>query len=144
MDLRQVRSGVCAVPAFACLPPDMIERVGMAMLWAGNVRALGDGEFLYTEGDDHNHTGCVLLQGAVDVVRGQAEPIRRTAPDLFGEMHQLVDTAQCTATVQATQNATVLEFPWHDFIRAASTVLSQAEQLELKNALLRLSDERSA
>ena len=142
MNLDDVRAGLCAVPAFAKLPSAMVERVGMALLRVGAVRSLEIGETLFVEGDDRGDMGCVLLKGEVEVFREKAEPTRCPAPDLLGEMQQLAPTAQRTATVQATQPATVLEFRWHDFVIAASTVLSQTEQIQLKDTVLQLSDKR--
>jgi CRP-like cAMP-binding protein len=136
MDLTEYRGRLLAVPLIQSLPLELQHRIAMVLLWIGQHSHVSVGDDLFVEGDDDENTGCVLLSGEVDVLRSGAEPVRCPAPDLFGEMKQLEETAQRTATVQVVADGEVLQFNWHDFVGFAGTVLTTDEQLALKQAIL--------
>lgn len=126
---------ILAIPLLAGLPQAIRERVGRVLLEVSSPATLYAGENVFVEGDEDEHTGCVLLSGEVEVLRGNEEPVRCPAPDLFGEMQQLEATAQRTATVQATYPSEIRIFNWNDFLAAAGAVLTQEEQIQLRDAL---------
>jgi CRP-like cAMP-binding protein len=126
---------ILAIPLIAKLPESIRDRVGRVLLEVSSPATLYVGEAVFVEGDEDEHTGCVLLSGEVEVLRGHEEPVRCPAPDLFGEMQQLEATAQRTATVQATYQSEIRIFNWHDFVAEASAVLNQEEQAQLRDAI---------
>ncbi|MBX7255825.1 MAG: cyclic nucleotide-binding domain-containing protein [Candidatus Hydrogenedentes bacterium] len=142
MNLQRVRSCIRETPVFKGLTPRMIDRVGMTLLWTGEIIRFSPGQPLFVEGDERDTSGCILLDGDVTITREGGDPVTCTAPELFGEMHQLEETAQRTATVWAATDAVVLRFDWHEFITAMGLLLTQSEQIQLKEAFLHLTQRR--
>jgi CRP-like cAMP-binding protein len=115
----------------------------MIFLWIGYDERIPDGTVVYQEGDDKDSTGAVLIAGTVSVSRdGQESAIDVAAPELFGEMHQLTDTAQRTATVTAKGDVEILRFEWHEFIALVASMFTPDEQILIRGAIEGLSQSR--
>jgi len=142
MNLQGVRNRICKTPVFEALSPRMMDRVGMTLLWKGEIVKFSPGQALFVEGDERDTSGCILIEGDVTITREGADPVTCSAPELFGEMHQLEETAQRTATVWAATDALVLRFDWHEFVSSIGLLLTQSEQLQLKDAFLQLAQQR--
>ena len=107
---------------------------------------LAKGEVLYEMGAEDENTGAILVKGAMKVEVENDESIRVRAPELLGEMQQLSESGQRTATVSATEESVVLEFAWHDFVYMINgdPGLTEEQQIAVRDMLMKVSGAREA
>lgn len=135
MTLSDYRRRLLLLPFIDELPGPMRERVAMVLLWIGQPAQFSVGDAIFVQGEEDENTGCVLLHGDVEVLRDHREAVHVKAPELLGEMQQLEPTAQRTATVQVTAEAHTLMFSWHDFVAYSGQLLTQDEQIVLRDVI---------
>ncbi|NUM56250.1 MAG: cyclic nucleotide-binding domain-containing protein [Candidatus Hydrogenedentes bacterium] len=135
MTLSDYRKRLLLLPFITELPEPLRARIAMCLLWIGQPAQFAVGDAIFVQGDEDENTGCVLLQGEVEVLRGNQDAVRVQAPELLGEMQQLEPTAQRTATVQAIADAQTLLFSWHDFVVYSAVLLTTEEQIVLRDVI---------
>jgi hypothetical protein len=135
MTLSEYRKRLLHIPFVIDLPEPMRERVAMFLLWIGQPAQFSVGDALFIQDDEDENTGCILLQGEVEILRAGRGVVRAQAPELLGEMQQFEPTAQRTATVRVSETAQTLLFSWHDFVAYAAVVLNCDEQLVLREVI---------
>ena len=115
MSAAITRSQLSALPLFEDASPELLD----AIIEAGHPRSFAAGEVIIEEGT-HGHEMYVILDGAVEVIKGQGGDrvllAERMAGELVGEM-ALIDTSTRTATVRATGATLTLEFTDDDWRR---------------------------
>ncbi|GMW00845.1 MAG: hypothetical protein AMXMBFR84_19820 [Candidatus Hydrogenedentota bacterium] len=144
MDLKSCRDTVRQLAFLNSLPETMTDGLGMIFLWIGFDEVLPDGAVVFEEGDDKDVTGAVLLRGRVSIARSGGDAVEIAAPELLGEMQQLTDTAQRTATVTAVGEVELLRFEWHELVGLAGSMFTPQEQMLIRDALAALSKSRAA
>ena len=136
MNLNSCRTVLRQLPIVKALPESMTDGLGMIFMWIGFDERVPDGTVIYEEGDDKDSTGAVLIAGSVAVsCAGSDATLEVAAPELFGEMHQLSETAQRTATVTAKGDVEILRFEWHEFIAMAASIFTPEEQVLVRDAI---------
>lgn len=139
---RGLQHRLLEVSLLEALPEDVRLSLCMTLWWLGEVHEFSYGEVLFRQGDAGANTGCALLDGAVSVRRDDGPTIDVAAPDLLGELMQLEDDAQRTATVTVTERALVLQFDWHDFVAICSQLLDQEKQDLLRERMQEIAEQR--
>lgn len=142
MDISDYREDILSTPLVASLPAEMQERVVDVCLQQSTPQQAGVGDLIYSQGTEDEDTGCMLVEGRVEVAIEGEEPIHLQAPTLLGEMKHFTEATERTATVRVLRDATVLTFYWHDFMKAAAEILSQDEQRILTAAIRELANVR--
>ncbi|MCH7960420.1 MAG: Crp/Fnr family transcriptional regulator [Candidatus Hydrogenedentes bacterium] len=106
---------------------------------------LAKGEVLYELGAEDENTGAILVKGAMKIDVEKGSSIRVRAPELLGEMQQLSESGQRTATVSATEESVVLEFAWHDFVYMVNgdPGLTEEQQTAVKDMLVKFAGARA-
>lgn len=117
-------------------------RVAEALLDISREVVLERGDILMRQGEIGGETGFVLVEGEVNVERGDDRPLVVPGPALLGEMYQFNPHAQRTATVRAQTGAIAVRFSWPGFYKEAKARFSDAEQAEIVDALERCILER--
>lgn len=142
MNLDGYRKRVLEIPMVQALSPDLKSRLGMILLWIAHEVEVPAGEVVYAQGADDENTGCVLLDGAVEIsIEGQ--PVKTcSAPEIFGEMKQFTNDQQRTATVRVVSDATMLRFYWNDLVRLTQTIFSGDERLAILDVVAELAGRR--
>lgn len=135
MDLQEYEPLVSRVPMLQDLQEESRTLVARILLKLAKGSRLASGDVLYTEGAEDADVGALLVEGAVTVRSGNGEAVTVNAPDLLGEMQMLDEYGQRTATVTAAEDSVVLEFGWDDFIGVARSVLTQEQQVEVRDML---------
>jgi len=143
MNLSGVREKIIRVPFVSQLPAQLRERMGMVLLWIGEIGDVASGDRLFNEGEHEGHYGILLLEGRAEVRRGEnGERIAVSAPNLFGEMKQFMPEDERVATVEALDEGRILQFGWHDFVLACAQVFTKEEQTEIKDCIINAASER--
>lgn len=142
MDLSKYREDVLAMPFMTQLPPEIQERVADVFFQVVRPMTVKCDELLYSQGAEDEDTGCLLIEGRVEIIKEGSEPVHCQAPTVLGEMKQFNPNTQRTATVKVIRDAVVLSFYWHDFVVAAREVFSDEEQAALKKAITDLANLR--
>lgn len=115
-DPSQYHDVVSGIPMLKDLDDKTRHAVCDILLAATKAYTLEEGDTLYEKGAVDENTGAVLVEGSMAVEPASGNPIRVEAPELLGEMQQMSETGQRTATVTAKTKSVVLEFSWHDFV----------------------------
>lgn len=144
MTLAEYRNRLLVLPFVSELPEPMRARVCMTFLWIGQPVSFSPEDCIFVQGDDDEHTGCVLLRGDAIVSRDDEDAVLVSAPELLGEMQQLEPTGQRTATVRVVKDAETLLFSWHDFIAYSGQLLTADEQIVLREVLRSTAAQRRA
>jgi len=142
MKLHDLRSKILSIPLMKLIPDTMQERLGMIFLWVSEAEQMTEGEHLYEEGQHDENLGCLLLDGAVIIRKGDHEPITVEGPALLGEMQQFTPDQARTATVELATAGLVLKFEWHEFVALSMAYLTKAEQATLKEVITRSASKR--
>lgn len=137
MKLHDLRSKILTIPLMKVIPDTMQERLGMIFLWVSEAGKMQKGEHLFEEGRHDENLGCLLLDGAVIIRKGDHDPITVEAPTLLGEMQQLTPDQARTATVELATAGLVLKFEWHEFVALALSYFTKTEQATLKDVITR-------
>ena len=93
------------------------------------------GTILLTKGDTTSNDGYILLEGTVEVLRGDIPTTTVHPPALLGEVKQFNPVHERIADVTALQDLKVLHFNWEDFNAAAVKCLSESDLALFLNAL---------
>ncbi len=135
MDLEEHGAQAGNVPMLQDLQEETRAIVTRILLKIAKRLQLASGDVLYTEGAEDTNVGALLVEGALTVQSGDSEPLTVDAPDLLGEMQMLDEYGQRKATVTAAEDSVVLEFGWDDFIGVARSVLTQEQQVEVRDMI---------
>lgn len=106
---------VPSIPMLQRLSEATRHSVASLMLQASKAYELSPGEVLYERGQEDENTGALLVRGTVRVKRRGGAPIYVQSPEILGEIRQFTQSGERTATVEAENDVTVLEFNWNDF-----------------------------
>ncbi len=104
------------------------------------------GEVLYERGQEDENTGALLVRGTMRIRRRGGDPIFVEAPEILGEIRHLLKSGERSATVEAENDVTVLEFSWPDFDYMATKLegLKPAQFQEFQAVLRQWAKERLA
>jgi len=136
MELQEIREEILNVPVFKGLPEAMHPRLLTGLLSIARTRQVTRGDFLFLQGERETDTGCLLLQGAVEVRRDGETPVYVQAPDILGEMRLFTPQGQRTATVEVTVGGVILEFQWGAFGIVSRHLFDKQELTLLKKAIV--------
>lgn len=136
MELQEIRKEILRVPVFKALPDAMHSRLLTGLLSTARTRPVTRGDFLFLQGERETDTGCLLLQGTVEVRREGETPVFVQAPDILGEMHLFTPQGQRTATVEVTVGGVVLEFEWREFGVISRNLFDKQELALLKKSIV--------
>ncbi len=98
------RSRLANIPALQNVPKNLLRQLKPGML-----RAYADGEMIIEEGRPADHL-IVILQGVVDIMRGNVFLVSRNANEMIGEQG-VVDEVAYSATAMARGKVEVLAIP---------------------------------
>jgi CRP-like cAMP-binding protein len=145
-DPSEYEAVVPEIPMLQRLSDGTRKAVAMLMLQISKAYELSPGEVLYERGQEDENTGALLVRGTMRVRRRGGEPIFLEAPEILGEIRQFMKSGIRTATVEAENNVTVLEFSWTDFNYMATELgaLKPAQIQEFKAVLKAWAKERLA
>jgi len=135
MNLQEVRSRVELLSLFKAAPPALKRRIEMILLAISDYREMGTGTTIYREGQPGDGTGCILLDGTVQVQKREGETIEVRAPQLLGEMQRINPSDVRTATVITLTPARALLFTWQSFFGEAHSLLNDSERAKLEEIL---------
>lgn len=136
MAVDQFRDRVSEIPMLQTLASNVRGRVSDILVDISSERTLEVGGIVYEKGSEDENTGAILIEGALEVRGDPDHTFQVSAPDIVGEMQQLNEFGQRTAKVSVTEKAVLLEFFWHDFVRALKehAVITQDERAKIKEA----------
>lgn len=128
------------------LTPGTRAAVSQLMLQISKAYELSPGEALYERGQEGENTGALLVRGTMRIRSRGGEPIFVEAPEILGEIRHLLKAGERTATVEAENDVTVLEFGWPDFDYVATKLeaLKPAQYQEFQAVLRQWAKERLA
>lgn len=135
MLLNEMRNRLAQLSVVKSVPAVMRPRTVMAFLAIGQEGKANKGFTLFTQGDDHDDTAYVLLEGAVHVEKDDAPAVEVRAPHLLGEMIQFSPLKSRTATVTSSTQVRLLRFTWNGFFQTAADIFSHEEIEHLKQAI---------
>lgn len=138
-DPSKYHDAVNRIPMLKDLDQQTRDAVCDVLLASTKAYTLDEGDVLYEKGAEDEHTGAILVEGTMWVSPNSKDRLEVKAPQLLGEMQQLSETGQRTATVTAKEKSVVLEFSWHDFVYVVSSngTLSPEQQIAVKNVLVK-------
>ena len=144
MTIDQFRDRVSEIPMFHSLPSDLRRRLRDIFVDISSERTLEAGDVVYEKGSEDENTGAILIEGTLEVRGDPDHKFQVSAPNIVGEMQQLNEFGQRTATVSVTEKAVLLEFSWDDFVRTLSehAVITQDERAKIKKAFTACAGDR--
>jgi class 3 adenylate cyclase len=101
---ERFRSRLANIPALQNVPPNLLRQLKPGML-----RVYADGEMIIKEGQPADHL-IVILQGVVDIMRGNVFLVSRSANEMIGEQG-VVDEVAYSATAVAHGKVEALVIP---------------------------------
>ena len=136
MAVDRFRDRISEIPVFQMLPSDLRLRLSDILVGVSSERNLEVGGVVYEKGTEDENTGAILIEGALEVRGEPGQTFQVSAPNIVGEMQQLNEFGQRTATVSVTEEAVLLDFSWHDFVRALKehAVITESERAQVKEA----------
>ena len=143
MELGDIRSVILSTPLVKNLHDDMRPRFVMMLLHLSETKEMSRGDVLFLKGDRETDTGCLILQGEVEVQR-EGKGIFVEAPEIIGEMHLFTPEGERTATVEVTVGGLRLEFEWGALGSLARQFYSPEELDILKKAIVGYAWKRDA
>jgi CRP-like cAMP-binding protein len=120
------------------LPAAMRSRVMMVFLLVSEDHILRHRSTLFTQDEQIDETGYVLLEGSVTIQKQDGETVTCSGPELLGEMQMLNPRHTRTATVIAASDVKVLEFNWRSFFQIAEGLFDTDELEALREGLSNL------
>jgi len=134
MTVNEFRDRISEIPVFQTLPSSLRLRLSDVLVGISSERTLEAGGVLYEKGTEDENTGAIVVQGALEVHTDPDHVFQISAPNIVGEMQQLNEFGQRTATVLATEKAILLDFSWHDFVRALTenVIITDSERAQVK------------
>ena len=144
MAVDQFRGRIFEVPMLQVLPPDLRRRLCDILVDISSERTVEAGDVVYDKGSEDENTGAVLVEGALAVRGDPDHNFQVSAPDIVGEMQQLNEYGQRTATVSVTKKAVLLEFSWSEFVRTLSerAAITQRDRAKVKEVFMECAGER--
>jgi len=132
------------IPAWRRMSQPMRFITAQILEFIGTEQMVSDGQTLFSEGDDRDVSGAVILDGLASVSVNDQTIRTVNSPDILGEMQQLSDTHQRSATVVASGDIRIIRFRWHDFIKQIQNRddLDDAQKMEIKRAIASVAGER--
>ncbi len=137
MHLKMIRERVLDTPLVKALPESMQQRFVMILLWVSETRDTSRCEKLFVQGDHDTGTGCVILEGMVQVRTEEKPDVVKhvEAPDVLGEVQLFTPQGQRSATVEVVVGGTVLSFVWRELGAAAQQLYTEEEMATLKRII---------
>ena len=120
------------------LPAGLRSRVMMVFLTVSEDHILRRGSTLFTEDEQSDEAGYVLLEGTITVLKQDGESVTCSGPELLGEMQMLNPRHTRTATVIAASDVKVLKFNWSSFFQIAEDLFDPDELDALREGLANL------
>jgi CRP-like cAMP-binding protein len=117
------------------LPAALRSRVMMIFLTVSEDHIIRHGATLFTEDEQSDEAGYVLLEGSVSVRKQDGESVTCSGPELLGEMQMLNPRHTRTATVVAATDVKVLKFNWRSFFQVAEDIFDADELAALREGL---------
>ncbi len=138
MELKLMRERILETPLVTSLPEGMRSRFGMILLWVSESRSVSRRDLLFHQGSMDGGTGCVVLEGMVQVRTGEdPEAVKHIeAPDVLGELQLFTPQGKRTATVEVVVGGSVLTFAWQDLGTVARQLFTDAELVTLKRIIV--------
>ena len=143
MELGDIRSTILRTPLVKNLPEEMQPNFVMMLLYLSETREMSRGEILFLKGECETDTGCVILQGMVEV-QCKEKAVFVEAPEIIGEMHLFTPEGARTATVEVTVGGMCLEFEWGALGTLARQFYSAKELDTLKKSIVDYAWKRDA
>lgn len=144
MAVDQYRDRIFEIPMLQVLPSALRRWLCDILVGISSERTAEAGDVVYEKGSEDENTGAILIEGAVEVRGDPSHTFQVTAPNIIGEMQQLDEYGQRTATVTVTEKAVLLEFSWGDFVRTLSerAVISQRDRAKIKEVFTACAGDR--
>lgn len=143
MELGDIRSTILQTPLVKSLPEAMQPRFVMMLLWVSETKVTSRGDTLFLKGERETHHGCLILQGMVEIKKGEEKVGTFVeAPDILGEMQLFTPDGQRTATVEVAVGGQMLVFEWTQLGKAARESYNAEEMATLKNAIMKFAWKR--
>ena len=143
MTLEDLRQTILKIPLCNKLPENMRDRFGMIFLWISTPKDVSHGDKIYSEGEEDENTGCLLIEGIIEVQRKGQPAVRLEAPELLGESGQFTLGHKRTATVEVVVGGRELSFSWRDFGQWAVQLYTHEERRVLKRLIAETAWDRS-
>lgn len=142
--MSELTTQIEQIPAWQRMSQPMRFITAQILEFIGTEQVVQDGKTLFAEGDDKDISGAVILEGLASISAHNQNIRIVSSPDILGEMQQLSDTSQRTATVTASGNIRIIRFSWNEFVRQiqARDDLDEAQKLEIKRAIASIAGER--
>ena len=144
MAVDQFRDRVIEIPMLQALSLELRRRLSDILVDISSERTVEAGGVVYEKGSEDENTGAILIEGALEARGDPDHKFRVSAPNIVGEMQQLNEFGQRTATVSVIKKAVLLEFSWNDFVRTLSehAVITQDERAKIKEAFKECAGDR--
>jgi len=144
MGAEEYRDQVADIPLFESLSAALRERLCDILVNISEVTELSAGDILYEKDAEDDNTGAVLIKGALTVAGGVGTEFEVEPPNVVGEMQQFNEYGQRTATVSARSDSIVLQFSWHDFVKATAERpdISTEDRVAVHDTLAHLAGDR--
>jgi len=110
----------------------------MVFLAVSEDHTLRRGSRLFTEDEQSDEVGYVLLDGSVTIQRQDGESVTCSGPELLGEIQMLNPKHTRTATVIVGNDVKVLKFNWRNFFQIAEDLFDPDDLVALREALANL------
>ena len=137
MELKLMREKILETALVKALPEGMRQRFAMILLWVSESKGVSRRDKLFVQGDKDAGTGCVILEGMVQVrTEDNPDAVKHIeAPDVLGEVQLFTPQGKRTANVEVVVGGTILTFAWHDLGVAARQFYSHEEMATLKRVI---------
>lgn len=144
MTVYQFRDRISEMPMLQTLPSELRLRLSDILVGVSSERTLEVGGVVYEKGKEDENTGAIVVQGALEVHSDPDHVYQISAPNIVGEMQQLNEFGQRTATVSVKEKAVLLDFSWHDFVRALMehAVITKSERAQVKEVFTEFAGDR--
>ena len=118
------------------LPEPMKDRFVEILLSVSKRDEIQSGDVLFEIGATNTDRGCLFMEGALKVTRGDGEVRYLESPDILGEVQLFKPQAARTATVEVVIGGPVLFFAWHDLGAAAQKEFDAEELASLREIIM--------
>ena len=144
MAVDQFRDRISEIPMLQTLPSDLRLRLGDIIVGVCSERTVEVGGVVYEKGTEDENTGAIVIKGALEVHADPDHVFQISAPNIVGEMQQLNEFGQRTASVSVTEEAVLLDFSWHDFVRALMdhAAITKSDRTKVREVFAELAGDR--
>lgn len=138
MTVDRYKDRIAEVPMIHALDAPVRERVCDVLFDLATESELKPGDVMYEKGSEDDNTGAILIEGVLVVRSDSDHEFEVTSPNLVGEMQQLNEYGQRTATVSAKTDSLVLEFSWHHFVERLleDAIITQSDRATIKETFV--------